>query len=36
MKKYSIIYADPPLGVSDLLQERTGAVGRKPLPDNVH
>ena len=25
-----------PLGVSDLLQEGTGTVGRKPLPDNVH
>ena len=36
MKKYSIIYADPPLGVSDLLQEGTGTVGGKPLPDNVH
>ena len=25
-----------PLGVSDLLQEGTGTVGGKPLPDNVH
>ena len=36
MKKYSIIYADPPLGVSGLLKKRTGPGRQKSAPDNVH
>lgn len=35
MKKYSIIYADPPWAYRTY-SEGTGTVGGKPLPDNVH
>lgn len=36
MKKYSIIYADPPWAYRTYSKKGQGAVGRKPLSDDVH
>ena len=35
MKKYSIIYADPPWAYRTY-SKKGRTVGRKPLPDDVH